>query len=588
MTGRDLRGAAAAPSWRAPPRRAWETAVAVILGGALSGAAEVRAAVAADPTPQALSGGQPGAPLTSGSATLLDHNRADRAPPAIAPPAAAAASPRASAVVREATPSAAFTVRRVQVDGASAPRALVRAAVDPFVGKTLDANGAGAVADALAAAYAKSNVAISTVILPRQSFEGGLVRVRVIEGRLEGVDVQARDPRLAARVRDLTAPLLRQAPLRRSAFDRAWLLVQSIPGAKAQASFARGAKTGQVRLQIRIKVRRLKGGVGISDRGQNLLGRTQISTNLQAQGLLRAGDQTTLLVAFPTDVRRFLYVGLSHQTPLGSSGAVAQLSLGHLDTRPRGQNAHGEASVASLQVSYPVILSGTRTLTVSGSLDGVDSANALFGTVLTDERVRAFRASAAFVQSFNQGDAAVSLAATLSQGIDGLGARVLAPGYAKAGFRKLTVQAAASRKYGRWSVRLRATGQAAFDDLPASEQITLGGDDFGRAFESGVAMGDSGAAASAEVAYAPKLTLPLVGGPEVYLFADAGRARTVSRPGLGQAGRTDELASAGLGARVTVAEHTAFQVEAARALVEETPYRHGDDWRLVVGLRTTY
>ena len=569
---------------RASSRKAWEAALAAFLGGALSGAVEVHAATAAQVVP----GGQTGAPVTSGSATLLDRNRADRAPPIAAPPRATSPSPAASSVVREAAPSPAFTVRRVQVDGATAPAALLRAATDPFVGKSLDANGAGAIADALAAAYAKSDVAISTVVLPRQSFADGLVRVRVIEGRLEGVDVQSRDPRLAERVRAITEPLLRQAPLRRSAFDRAWLLVQSIPGAKAEAVFARGAKTGQIRLQIKIKVRRLKGGVGISDRGQNLLGRTQVSANAQLNGLLRAGDQTTLVVAAPTDVDRFFYVGLSHLTPLGADGATAQVSVGHIDTHPRGLNTKGEATVASLQVSYPLILSATRSLTLSGSLDGVDSSNALLGTVLTDERTRALRGSAAFVQSFHQGDAAVSLAATLSQGIDGLGARVLAPGYAKADFRKLTVQAAATRRYGKWTVRLRATGQAGFDDLPASEQMTLGGDDFGRAFASGVAMGDSGVAGSAEIAYAPKLTLPLVTAPEVYLFADAGRAHTFSRPGLGLPGRTDELASAGVGARVTVEKHTAFQVEVARALVEQTPYRHGDDWRLVVGLRTTY
>ena len=573
---------------RVPPRLAWEAAVAAVLGGALSGAVDVRAAAAADAVPQALPGGQTGAPATSGSATLLDRNRADRAPPVAAPPAAVSPSPVSSSVVREATSSPAFTVRRVQVDGATAPSALIRGATAPFVGRTLDADGAGAIADALAAAYAKTDVAISTVVLPRQTFAGGIVRVRVIEGRLEGVDVQSRDPRLAARVRALTAPLLRQAPLRRSAFDRVWLLVQSIPGVKAQVVFARGAKTGHVRLQIMIKVRRLKGGVGISDRGQNLLGRTQMSANVQLNGLFRGGDQTTLVLAAPTDVGRFFYVGLSHLTPLGDSGATAQLSFGHINTHPRGLDTRGEATVASLQVSYPVTLSGTRSLTVSGSLDAVDSSNALVGTVLTDERTRALRGSAAFVQSFHRGDGAVSLAATLSQGIDGLGAKALALGYSKADFRKLTVQAAATRRYGKWTVRLRATGQAGFDDLPASEQITLGGDDFGRAFASGVAMGDSGAAASAEIAYAPKSTLPLANAPEIYLFADAGRVRTFARPGLGLPGRTDELASAGVGARVTVEKHTALQVEVARALVEDTPYHHGDDWRLIVGLRTTY
>ena len=116
----------------------------------------------------------------------------------------------------------------------------------------------------------------------------------------------------------------------------------------------------------------------------------------------------------------------------------------------------------------------------------------------------------------------------------------------------------------------------------------FGGDDFGRAFESGVATGDDGAAASAELAYAPKLPQPLLHGLEAYIFTDAGRTRTFSRPALGLPGRTSDLASVGFGGRVTVATHTALQVEIAHPLVDDSPYAKTDDWRLIVSVRSSY
>ena len=122
---------------------------------------------------------------------------------------------------------------------------------------------------------------------------------------------------------------------------------------------------------------------------------------------------------------------------------------------------------------------------------------------------------------------------------------------------------------GPW--RLRATGQAADGPVPSSEQMSLGGDDIGRAFASGLATGDEGAGGSAELAYGPKLALPVLKTLEAYVFADGGRTRTFSRPQIGLPGRTDDLASTGLGARVSIGDHTALQVEAARSLVERTP-----------------
>ena len=56
-----------------------------------------------------------------------------------------------------------------------------------FIGKPLDTAALTAISQALAAAYAKTDVALYTVEAPQQDFAGGLVRIRVIEGYVEHV-----------------------------------------------------------------------------------------------------------------------------------------------------------------------------------------------------------------------------------------------------------------------------------------------------------------------------------------------------------------------------------------------------------------
>ena len=58
---------------------------------------------------------------------------------------------------------------------------------------------------------------------------------------------------------------------------------------------------------------------------------------------------------------------------------------------PRGS---GEARSAGLTLSHPLIRSYRRNLTLSLALDGLNSENAAFGSLISTERSRAVRAAA--------------------------------------------------------------------------------------------------------------------------------------------------------------------------------------------------
>ena len=531
---------------------------------------------------------------------IVDQGRADRSPPSSPPSAettqAAGAGGR---VAPSPAPPQRFTLRGLEIDGGTAPARLLRPVTRRFLGRRMDTAALAALAQAVSTAYAKSDVALYTVLIPQQDFARGVVRVRVVEGWVESVSVHTKRGRRAPQVEAYARALLRERPLRKSSFDHAVLLMRSLPGVSVDVRFERGGRDGAVRLAVVVDTKRLQFGAGVGDRGTHLLGRTTIEADATLNSLFRQGDRTSLVFQTSLDFRNFRYIAASHQQPIGSHGLTVQGSLAYLTTRPEGETVNGaqvegSAKVASLQLSYPAILTPTRTLYLTGSLDAVDSANALLGRHITDEKVRAVRGAAAFAQTLSP-HASASVAVTLSQGLPGLGARPSSEGASVEDFRKVSINAAATATYGRWTVRLKGAAQATPDILPSSEMLALGGDDYGRAFPAAEVTGDQGAAGSAEVALSLTKALPpklstILAGSEAYAFVDGGRVSVHGRPELGLDAHGYALASTGLGLRAPLpfTTHGALQLEASRQLVADLPGGGDPDWRVVFGYRQSY
>jgi hemolysin activation/secretion protein len=516
---------------------------------------------------------------------IIDQNRADRQPPT-APPRKA---PRPAGTVSPAAPIdiKPFTLTGVRLDGASIPAALANQAFRPFIGQRMDAAALGRLTQAASNAYAHSDIALYTIVLPNQTFEGGVVRLRAIEGYIAHVTVKdagggaGKDVGLARRY---LTPVLNERPLRTSTAQRSILLIRDIPGVTADVQFLKGGASGAVDLMVALKRKPFQIGVGFNDQGTSELGRDQLEVDLTANSLFRPGDQTRLTIAAPTDVQRFQYYALSHSEVLTDSGVTATASIGYLHTLPQSIPLQGVAETAGLSLSDPLIRSNKQNLTLTGSIDGVNSDNALFGQEISNDHTRAARVAAAYNRAHGRTTVAVSV--TASFGLDALGAQVTNPLLSDKTFKKLNGRVGLDYQLSkRWVVRLRGTGQLSADRLPAVEQLPLGGQDFGRAFEAASIVGDQGLAGSVEVAYVPTGLPHLIRGSELYGFTDRGEVWNTYRVILPAS--TYELASAGLGARIAVASKSVLQLEAAKALQDPYP-GEGDAWRVTFSVRSLY
>jgi len=524
----------------------------------------------------------PDGALAQTSVRGVPADRPDQKP---APAAAQAAPPQSAPTPRQpGVAFAPFTLEDVVVEGSSLPRDALAAAYAPFIGRSIDNAALTAITNAVAAAYAKSDIALYTVLVPEQRFAGGGLRLVVVEGYVGAVEVRGSLRRTRLKLlRTYLRRLEQERPLRRSTLERVVSLIRDIPGFLPEVRLEPGTEQGAVKLVMNARERPVQVAVGANDRGTALLGRTQVQADAYLNSIFAGADQLRVSTVLPTKVSRFQYVAGAYSTPLDADGTSVTGNLSYLRTRPSAFPLKGDATSFGLQFSRAVIRGYSRNLYVTVGVDGINSNNALLGFTLSNDRVRTLRGAVSFVTASARNQFSVS--ATASIGLDVLGTRI-APGQARSGFRKFSAKASNALTIGKsFALRVAAFGQTTPDDLPSSEQVALGGDEFGRAYEAAIISGDRGVAGSAEFAFRPGAGLPKqIAGSELYAFADAGRVHYRSRYGF--AGVDSHLASVGAGGRLQLAQRTILQLEAVRGLDNPVFYTDRKKTRLLFSVRS--
>lgn len=523
----------------------------------------------------------PAVSLAQPAPLIIDQSRADRSPPTASPQPEA---PQGAGQVKAAPATIApFVLKGVRVQGSGLSQDALSAAWAPYVGRTVDDKALGQIADAIGAVYARADIALYSILLPRQQVQDGVVRFTAVEGYVGAVEITATPGRPPSRLLSAYAARLKaEKPLRRSTLERYIALMRDIPGATVDVQVLQGAAPGAVKLAISSKRRRFDSSLSLNTRGSTYLGRTQLEASVSVNSAIREGDMTRVTFAAPTEVKRFQYVGLTHVQPIGSDGMTLSLNAGHLRTHPDygAIDLTGTATTGGVQLSYPLIRSNRQNLYLTGGVDGVNSDNAIFGQTFSAERTRALRLAAAW--STLSPTRALTASVTASQGLNVLGARMSNPLMGDAGFTKINGLASLTQARGQWVVRLAASAQYAATDLPATEAFALGGAQFGRGFASAVATGQSGYAGSAEIGWRPKALPKVVAGSELYAFADHGRVYNRPSYAAGDAA----LTSVGGGVRVAIKAKSVVEVEVAKAV--EGPSGVGRALRLALNLRTRF
>lgn len=479
-----------------------------------------------------------------------------------------------------------FVLKNIQITGCTVfDEAQIRELLAPYVGKTVGASDLLLISKAVTNLYRDKGYFLSRAVILQQEIRNGSLSVNAIEGYVSDVHIEG------LKRKDALAQFSRTTgahPARLQDFERELLLLSDRPGWRVNSSQLIADPSHPERFQLNLKVSLKPVALRLytDNRGTEANGPVQALAATSWNSLFADDDRLTATAfATPADTKELFFGNLNYaKSWLGGdlkTEVETSLSRTQDGTAPFDSRYTSQSQRVSVKLSTPLLRSRNRSIWLSAMLDGRDSSSEVPAETPSAERTRTLRGSINFTES----DAKSRTELTLeeSSGLQGIGAsrngdQHLSQGDARPQFSKIRVNA--SRLQTIWSnidLLASATGQIADGALPSSEEFTLGGAKFGRAYDYGSASGDTGWAASVEMRFTTDVDCLWVENMQVYSFADYGKLWNLGSNPSGFA--TSELYSAGVGARIFFASGLLGTIEWATPLSNDVAVQHQHDAR---------
>ena len=413
--------------------------------------------------------------------------------------------------------------------------------------------------------YGNDGYVLSRAIVPPQQLDpkGAIVHIEVIEGYIDKVEW----PSGLSRYRDFftsyAAKITAERPANIRTIERYLLLAGDLPGLKFSSSLRPSAETGASALVVEVIEKPIDANAHVDNRGTAARGPFEYYGSATVNNLLGWQEALTLTYAGVVPLNELNYAAANYRQVLNSEGLAffadfsdawgtpGTVSLEELEYRTLGP--YGDAGL-----SYPIIRSRERNLTLSGQFYASNSESDVLGAPFNDDRLRGIRTRvdgdfADDWQGINQ------VYAIFSQGIEGLGSTengnpLASRAVGTVNFTKIEGYAGHTQPLpANFSAYAAAYGQYAFEPLLVPEQCGFGGRYFGRAFDPSQILGDSCIEATGELRYDFHSLPAQITQAQLYAFTDWGDLETL-QPSVGTPADVN-AASVGGGLRLGWANH---------------------------------
>jgi len=495
-----------------------------------------------------------------------------------APPdtSAAIAIPQVDGLVAPAgSDSLVVTPGTVTVDGAFPEVAgETHAIIAQLQGHRVTLTQIYAAASAIEAAHARAGYVLARVAVPPQQLvDGGPLRIVVVDGFIEDIDVSGIPARVRRAVLARVAWLKGRHHVRLGAIEQPLLIAAQVPGLTLTSTLARGSTDGGTKLVLAGHQALVSGSIGGDNSLASSLGTYAVNAQVAINSAFGLGEQIYGLATSGYDVTRLFnsnvpvrVLGGGLVLPLGDGRFTLNPEATFARTQPTPvagtPQSRGDLRRLTLRSDYVVQKTRARTVDVTIAVEQIDETNTDLGFApISHDRYMALRAGLSASATGFTG-ASIGGSVQISQGLGGLGA--LSLGDLPAGttfsrqgagrnFTKLDVTINALAPVGSGVVAsLTAKGQTSFGAaLFRAEQSSLEGGDAVSGFVGGVTASDASVSLRGELG--KTWSLPKDGSGRIattfapYLFAAGGLGR-LEQPTAVEPGSI-KVASVGLGLR---------------------------------------
>ena len=423
----------------------------------------------------------------------------------------------------------------------------LQATLGNVTGKSFDLAGLRGLTTLIADLYHASGFPFARAVLPPQDLQYGVLYIKIIEGRYGLVQVQAEKIEDAAQAAPFLSNLMSGAVIETAALERASLLLNDLPGIKSAQVISPGAQVGTGDLTVQVsRDKRITGDVRLDNSGSRYTGQTRALANFNINSPFILGDQISIST-LASDERLF-QGSLSYSTPLGSSGLRGNVGYSYtsyvLAKEFASLYANGVAKATSVGLSYPLVRSQKRNLTLSGTYqvsyvqDNIDSTNTRTGKSSV---------SVPIALQFDNRDSAGGggiTSGSVGWTLGNLKLDAALDTYNTLGrFNKFNLDLMRLQPLPEgFSLMGRISLQGASKNLDSSEKMSLGGPGGVRAYPTGELSGDEGVLAQLELRYNAGIYEP-------YVFWDVGTIKDNAKPSSTATNNKRSLSGGGVGVR---------------------------------------
>lgn len=378
----------------------------------------------------------------------------------------------------------------------------------PLIGRTTSLPDLRRLAAEIEGAYSKAGYPFIAAVIPPQTVDGGMVTIRIVEGRVSELTVLGRDVTARRQASAVFNSLVDREPLSVATVEESYEAAKAVPGLAVSGSIRKGTKPGGIELVV--QAQRVGSDVyanvnnfypkavgpwgvlvggdynGGSDFGDRVSVQAYSAANYDAQHLLRL-SYSRGVTPWGTTVAAAYVIARAH--PMGSFSAL------NLATR---------VDSGSLEIDQPLIHRATFSATAAARLESTDQTSAVFTNVgLSTDRLRiaSLRLDGAYRWFGIEGGFGLEGRKGLAfAGASRPSSTMLSrPEADPQAFEvKANFSAARALPFGL-SIRWRVEGQWSDASLPAPEEYTVGALTIGRGYEAGAFYGDEAVASALEL-----------------------------------------------------------------------------------------
>jgi hemolysin activation/secretion protein len=463
-----------------------------------------------------------------------------------------------------------FDLLEIAVEGNTVlPAIRIETAIYPYLGENRRIEDVEAARTALEKAYHDSGYLTVFVDIPEQQVQGGVVRLRVTEGRVERLRVTGSRYFSLGRIREKT-PDLAEGSVPYFPDVQKQLAAVNRGGDRRVTPVLRPGRTpGKVEVDLKVDDELpLHGSVELNDRYSANTTRTRLNANLRYDNLWQREHSLSLgIQTAPQDTAESRVFSATYVWPTDNGNYLAAYGvISESDVAALGDlNVIGNGRIAGLRYIVPLRpRSGYfHTLTLGVDYKDFDETVTLLGTDSNSTPISYLPFSLGYEATVQGMQGLTQFTATLNFSLRGLADDTVEclPGVflnefackrylGKANYAYLRLDARHTHSLGKgWTLFARAGGQIANGPLISNEQYSVGGTDTVRGYTESAASGDDGLTGGLELR-APSLARRVSENLEdltVYAFTEGATLR-IREPLSGQTDRFDLLA-AGVGLR---------------------------------------